>query len=45
MAALSRLWPRELWGAGKNLAREAATADLRNATHVGAGFRRRQSAI
>jgi FAD/FMN-containing dehydrogenase len=43
MAALGPLWARELWGAAKNLARDAGTADLRNATRVGAGIRRRPS--
>src|SRR5271156_5312670 len=42
MAALSPLWPRGLWGAGTNLACDAATTDLRNAARVGAGFRRRR---
>jgi hypothetical protein len=42
MAALSPLWARELSGAEKNLARDTGTADLRNATHVDAGFRRRR---
>jgi hypothetical protein len=42
MAALGPLWARELWGAAKNLARDAGTADLRNATRVGAGIRRRR---
>jgi len=42
-AALGPLWARELWGAAKNLARDAGTADLRNATRVGAGIRRRPS--
>jgi len=40
-AALVPLWARELWGAAKNLARDAGTADLRNVTRVGAGIRRR----
>ena len=43
MAALGPLWARELWGAAKNLARDAGMADLRNATRVGAGIRRRPS--
>jgi hypothetical protein len=43
MAALGPLWARELWGAAKNLARDAGTADLRNATRVGGGIRRRPS--
>jgi len=43
MAALGPLWARELWGAAKNLVRDAGTADLGNATRVGAGFRRRPS--
>jgi FAD binding domain len=42
IAALIPLWPRELWGAEENLARDAGTADLRIAPHVGAGFRRRR---
>jgi FAD/FMN-containing dehydrogenase len=42
MAALGPLWARGLWGAAKNLARNAGTADLRNATRVGAGIRRRR---
>src|ERR1700677_1716525 len=44
IAALSPLWPRELWGAEKTLARDAGTAELRNATHAGAEFRRRRPA-
>jgi hypothetical protein len=42
MAALNPLLARERWGAPKGLARKAETADLRNATHVGAGIRRRR---
>jgi len=42
MAALGPLWARELCGTAKNLARDAGTADLRNATRVGAGIRRRR---
>ena len=43
MAALGPLWARELLGPAKNLARDAGTADLRNATRVGARIRRRPS--
>ncbi|MGA9392503.1 MAG: FAD-binding protein, partial [Candidatus Sulfotelmatobacter sp.] len=43
IAALGPLWVRELWGAAKNLAREPGTAGLLNATHAGAGIRRRPS--
>jgi FAD/FMN-containing dehydrogenase len=43
MAALGPLWASELWGAAKNLARNAGAADLRSAPRVGAGIRRRPS--
>jgi FAD/FMN-containing dehydrogenase len=42
MAALSPLSARELWGAAKSLAHDAGNADLRKATPVGAGIRRRR---
>jgi FAD/FMN-containing dehydrogenase len=42
IAALTPLWPRQLWGVEKNLARDAGTADLRNTKQLGAGFRRRR---
>ncbi len=42
MAALTPWWPHKLWGAEKNLAQDAGTADPRHATHVGAAFRRRR---
>src|SRR6202451_3600482 len=43
MAALGPLWARELWGAAKNLKRDAGPADPRNAPSVGAVVRRRPS--
>jgi len=42
MAALSPLWSRELGGATKKLVRDAGTVDLRSATHVHGGSRRRR---
>jgi FAD/FMN-containing dehydrogenase len=42
-ATLVPLWARELWGAARNLAHDAGTADLRNTTRVGTGIRRRPS--
>jgi len=41
-AALGPLLARELWGAAKNRSHDAGTGDLRNATSVGAGIRRRR---
>ena len=42
MVALSPLSARELWGAAKNLARDAGTPGLGNSTHVREGIRRRR---
>lgn len=43
MAALGPPWVRGLWGATKNLTRDAGTAGLRHAMRVAPGIRRRPS--